>query len=1265
MPGITFDDPLFAANAGVATDWAEAKGTALVKLPANLQLNRGAALELGLMGYLRGEAAFQKYVAAQITGQVGAQARVQGQIQMPMNLFREAGFAVRLQAIAEAAAGIEAGVGISIGDFIDLARSQLQLRGLPLQLFVIFMEEIDIGASFSAKAAFTAQAYANLVCTGTLVDDGTTRPGFNIAFGYGYGWKGGYGMRVSARAGFKDVSRLVARSVDVIVDETIDGILPSLSDDQTTERALLQASRPVAKIAARVAYETGEHLVTHASPFTADGAQRVALRVVQVILEECQRALLREMIDDALRSFEDWLETELSAIDGGTFASLRPQREALASHLRAMPREAFDLRDSAALDYWNTLSVLMTNMTVELAQRTAPLSGSQKKTLAQLWSAAQLMFAATVRMVRADASVSVIGLPPIQAKASFEGPLSAQPHALIRDTIADVVDSATGTRPAGDLSQQDLLIFLLEGGALATLVSSSPAVAAYLEPFEGSGLGAAKIDVARLMMTSMSSVMTNSAGELDAQLSLQEFAEGLRLFTHDKFEDIVVPAAHAAIPPHQAELSMYLDEVLLPSLRMVIDTGFNDILGWVNGTVSQTALEEALSSVLMAVFGRSIVVTGDILMAFTQQNFADLLERMAAEPGTPQNPDALLKLPGGFCESAADIIAPAVPLSAETISEELRVFLTIASSVARPFPPDVRKRMRNLMFDVIAPIPASQSDDFLQDLKNDLWIPNDRALVALGQEMMGQVGAQLSDFVGRLLVHAGETANDALDPALKQGAESFRKFVAGLANALALAAERLVELAGEIADQLAEIAVLATDLLERLGDLIQAIGGRVDVLVDTIAGALQATALPLLISSLPYQAVPQNLRQAVKQAMKQSIAGMLHTPVAAPLQAALSALEQATDDLTEALLVLDPDTGLESGLRSVLLDRLQAALPQNALSLPVAFDFSWTATVPFWEVSPQYPTGRWVEKEISQSVQFDLGNVELSLGQIFDFVEAQLFSGSAVTSALSATVDTLHDHLTATLAARILSDEQTTLRTEQAAMRKKQDRLAEDVGDARIAEPRAGQICRSPATLRIEIAGVGKTFATAQPDLPDRVAIYLNDRRLPLSAFTLDMLQDAKTLKTGISLTVPKQSSSLVEGINTLTLSAIGSDGTEHRMTNAFIVEADARPKERPAKERPIPSIDWPGKKGRSPKARPGAPVGSKNKKDMAARALKQMPAEPSDPVAGIAALSGKIAQTARQRFQSRDIQPVRKPKVVKAGRTKPESPLRKPKLRS
>jgi hypothetical protein len=800
-------------------------------------------------------------------------------------------------------------------------------------------------------------------------------------------------------------------------------------------------------------------------------------------------------------------------------------------------------------------------------------------------------------------------------------------------------------------------VFLLEGGALAALVDSSPAVGAFLEPFEGSGLGATKLDVARLMMTSMSSVITNSAGELDAQLSLQEFAEGLRLFTHDKIEAIVVPAAHAAVPPHQVELLMYLDEVLLPSLRMVIDTGFNDILGWTNGTVSQTALEEALSSVLMAIFGRSIIVTSDILMVFTQQNFSDLLLRMAAEPGTAPDAGALLKLPGGFCESAANIIAPSVPLSADDITDELRVFLTIASDVARPFPPDVRERIRNLMFDVIAPIPASQSDDFLQDLKNDLWIPNDGALVALGHELMGQVGAQLSDFVGRLLAHVGKAANDALDAALRDWAKSFRQFMAALANALALVAERLAELADEIANQVAEVASLAADLIAQLGDLVQAVAAQVDALADAIAGTLQTNALPLLTSSLPYQAVPQNLRQSVEQAMKQSIAGLLQGPIVVPIQSALTTLQDELDDLTAALLAIDPETGLETGLRQILLERLQSALPQSALSVPIAFDFSWTATVPFWEVSPENPTGRWVEKQITQSVQFDVGTVSLPLGQLFDLLEEQLFTGSAVSSALSATTDTLHDYLAAKLAAQLLGEEQTTLRAERAAMQKKQNILSDTVKDVHLALPRVGQITRSPVPVRIEIAGVGPAFAALQPDLPDRLMVFLNDQRLPLGLFELKILGRTKGRVTGISLTLPNGSPDVVEGINTLTVSVVDGNGTEHRTTNAFIVEADLESKERPIKERPIPHIDRPGKTLHPPKKQPGAAVGHRSKRDMNAKVRQQMSAEAFDPIANVAALSSEVADMAQRRFPGRHFQAVKEPTVVKSKKRQPEAP--------
>ncbi len=118
-------------------------------------------------------------------------------------------------------------------------------------------------------------------------------------------------------------------------------------------------------------------------------------------------------------------------------------------------------------------------------------------------------------------------------------------------------------------------------------------------------------------------------------------------------------------------------------------------------------------------------------------------------------------------------------------------------------------------------------------------------------------------------------------------------------------------------------------------------------------------------------------------------------------------------------------------------------------------------------------------------------------------------------------------------------------------------------------------------------------FATAQPDLPDRVAIYLNDRRSPLSAFTADMLQDAKTSRPAFRLPYQSSRAGLVEGI-TLTLFAIGSDGTEHRMTNAFIVAPTHGPKkDRRRRGRYRLSIGparWPLKS----KARPGCTRGVK-----------------------------------------------------------------------
>ena len=109
--------------------------------------------------------------------QAHAAARVRAQVQMPLDLFDEAGIAVRLQAIAEAAAGVQLGIGLNIGDFLALAADDPRMRGAPMELLKIFLDEFTFQGGVMAKAAAAAMAYANLVATGSFIKRGSRLPG--------------------------------------------------------------------------------------------------------------------------------------------------------------------------------------------------------------------------------------------------------------------------------------------------------------------------------------------------------------------------------------------------------------------------------------------------------------------------------------------------------------------------------------------------------------------------------------------------------------------------------------------------------------------------------------------------------------------------------------------------------------------------------------------------------------------------------------------------------------------------------------------------------------------------------------------------------------------------------------------------------------------------------------------------------------------------------------------------------------------------------
>src|SRR5687768_17120561 len=169
MPAKDFSQPVFQADANAASDWGSVGAGAAVDFRASAELERGIDIDLGLMAIANLDASFSQILAADLQGSAQAQASVRAQIELPLNLFDEVGVAVRLQAIAELAAGVRVGVGLALGDLLELAGENLRGGDVSARLLRIFIEESELQIGFFAKAALSAQAYANLVVTGSAL----------------------------------------------------------------------------------------------------------------------------------------------------------------------------------------------------------------------------------------------------------------------------------------------------------------------------------------------------------------------------------------------------------------------------------------------------------------------------------------------------------------------------------------------------------------------------------------------------------------------------------------------------------------------------------------------------------------------------------------------------------------------------------------------------------------------------------------------------------------------------------------------------------------------------------------------------------------------------------------------------------------------------------------------------------------------------------------------------------------------------------------
>src|SRR5712692_6777909 len=565
MAGINLNQPLLGAGASAGNDWSSASAATALNFTGQAQFKRGFIVAIGLDALATADASLSKFVAATVRGNAFAEAQASLQLRFPLNLFDSFGLAVGAQAKAQAAAGIEVGLGLKIGDFILLVRQNAEALGLPLELILLLLEEVDILGIVEVHVAASAMAYASVTITGNVIDKPGKPAGFYYTVDAGLGLAAGIGFSARAGAGFKDFRHFYGRAVDRTVDVTLADVAALLPADQPAVAAILDALAPVAKTAFRTAYEVGHYIATNSPGTSQADALNLANHCVGMVLEEAQRFLFHRFLQTGLSGISDFVTHEAAALASGVWNGLKPKRQALATALYRMPAEPFEPTQDN-INYWRDLLTQGLNLVAALPGTTGD----------KLTRGFALAFAAS-------------------------------------ELLLEAIRSRINKPQTGNLDYADLIQFLATGVILDSLRAAFPQTSQFVAIFQGPMAAAAENDVLRAFLTNRQAFLPDAAGNINPQRTLEVLLGALDAFVTQQVNTQLTQLVDSRISDPNVRL--YFTEVLLGALNFTKDVAFRTVLDWQKGQVDKDAFTEALASIMTMMLGRSLVITGDIFMA--------------------------------------------------------------------------------------------------------------------------------------------------------------------------------------------------------------------------------------------------------------------------------------------------------------------------------------------------------------------------------------------------------------------------------------------------------------------------------------------------------------------------------------------------------------------------------------------------------------------------------------------------------------------------
>ncbi|HVF64875.1 MAG TPA: hypothetical protein VNE58_12860 [Casimicrobiaceae bacterium] len=1056
--------PLVAAGASASNNWGAASASTGLEVTGRAQLKRGINIEVGLSALASADATFSEFISATARGNAFASARAGAQMQLPLNLFDRFGIIVGAQAEAQAAAGIEVGLGLSIADFVALARIDEDDVGLPIAMLLLLIDEVDVQARFEVSVAAAAMAYATWQVTGCVIDQPGRPAGFTYRVSAGLGCAAGVGFSGGAAVPFKNFRRFYGRTTDLVVDDTLRSVRALIPETATDLHGPLCAMAPVVKIALRTAYELGDYIAKNAPRNSGKEMADLANHCVGIVLEEVQRFTFERMVEAALRELQA-LATSTAAALGSAWDALMPQRQALADVLYQMPGNPFQ-PDPENLRYWRDLVLAGSDLATRLSGDAA--SDMQRAT-AIAYGASELLIELVASNVnQPQAYALAIGAGVVRTKPSFGGAVRRPPPAPIKAFIRARIGG-----PANQaLDLADLVQFLIDDIAIDALRRAVPEIDAFWQIFKGP-IAATENEVIRLLLRHRHAFLTpgTNTGEADPVGTLDVLLGALDGFLETTVKQLVVPQVNEHIDDPNVRL--YFNEVLVETTLYAKDIAFRTILHWQQRPLGRDEFTEALACVLVSLFGRTVVLFGDTLIAAVSGEMAQGCQHAAQRLQGPNGALARLGLPDN------------------ALNRELaRTVLSIGAIVFEPLPVATRARTREFFYDAIEVIPPGAAEDFAQELADQFFIPNQERLSALMDELLEQTRQRFEKFIGLMFESSGAIVDAAVQQFLGDLALLIAEFERRLDAALDALRAELDLLARELEALAAQIDAAKAKFERELETLLESLAHPAmrDKLRSRIGDRFSDLAIAELKRNPFYKALPlSGIKRAARQLVDGVARAAVDTPLVDPVFDAIGAIASVADDIVDDAQSLDPREPLTSQLLGLILDRLEDLVREAFGGTP---HINLSTTLNFEFFGPK-------------SVTFGLGRIDLPFSELF----------GAMTSAVNAlhfyedALDDAAQALTDSFAKTLLQDAK---RREQAKKTVRQARLgrikAEQAPRERtvaILEPRAMTTYRRDVTARIHLGGVPASFLGLDTDEQQRVFVWVNGVLVPPKSIVL------------------------------------------------------------------------------------------------------------------------------------------------------------------